>query len=181
MLSVHAGSVVFDIGKDKHRRTIGFYKKRVSYRNQNECYYMKKVSDILARKHRDLISIAPDQSVLEALKIMSDNNIGSILVMQNGRYLGLLTERDYARKVILKGKSSTDTLVRDIMSTDLPPIDPESTMDECMQLMSVNNIRYLPVFEDLHLVGIISINDVIKAVIESQAETISHLQTYIHS
>jgi len=142
---------------------------------------MKKVADILARKHRDLISVAPSHTVLDALKIMSDNNIGSILVLENDEYKGLMTERDYARKVILKGKSSTDTIVEEIMSTDLPQISPDSSIDECMQLMSVNNIRYLPVFQGQQLMGIISVNDVIKAVIASQAETISHLQSYIHS
>lgn len=143
---------------------------------------MKKVADILARKNRHLVSVVPNTTVLDALKIMSDHNIGSILVIDaGGQYNGILTERDYARKVILKGKSSTDTRVNDIMSTDLPRISPDSTIDECMQLMSVNNIRYLPVFNNEYLVGIISVNDVIKAVIANQAETISHLQTYIHS
>jgi CBS domain-containing protein len=143
---------------------------------------MKKVADILARKNRHLVSVVPNTTVLDALKIMSDHNIGSILVIDaGGQYNGILTERDYARKVILKGKSSTDTRVNDIMSTELPRISPDSTIDECMQLMSVNNIRYLPVFNNEYLVGIISVNDVIKAVIANQAETISHLQTYIHS
>ena len=143
---------------------------------------MKKVADILARKNRHLVSVVPNTTVLDALKIMSDHNIGSILVIDaGGQYNGILTERDYARKVILKGKSSTDTRVNDIMSTELPRISPDSTIDECMQLMSVNNIRYLPVFNNEYLVGIISVNDVIKAVIATQAETISHLQTYIHS
>ncbi|KIC89982.1 MULTISPECIES: CBS domain-containing protein [unclassified Flavihumibacter] len=142
---------------------------------------MKKVADILARKNRQLISVVPSTTVLDALKIMADNNIGSILVTEDDQYKGLLTERDYARKVILKGKSSTDSMVSDIMSTDLPRISPDSSIEECMQLMSVNNIRYLPVFNDQYLVGIISVNDVIKAVIANQAETISHLQSYIHS
>jgi CBS domain-containing protein len=142
---------------------------------------MKKVADILARKQRELISVAPSHTVLDALKIMSDNNIGSILVQEQDQYLGIMTERDYARKVILKGKSSTDTIVEEIMSTDLPKISPDTSIDECMQLMSANNIRYLPVFSADHLMGIISVNDVIKAVIATQAETISHLQSYIHS
>ena len=142
---------------------------------------MKKVADVLARKNRQLINVVPGTTVLDALKIMSDNNIGSILVMEHGEYRGIMTERDYARKVILKGKSSTDTQVKDIMSTDLPSISHETSIEECMQLMSVNNIRYLPVFHGGELTGIISVNDVIKAVIASQAETISHLHTYIHS
>lgn len=142
---------------------------------------MKKVADILARKQRELISVAPSHTVLDALKIMSDNNIGSILVQEDDKYLGIMTERDYARKVILKGKSSDDTIVSEIMSTDLPRIGPDTSIEECMQLMSVNNIRYLPVFADDQLRGIVSVNDVIKAVIANQAETISHLQSYIHS
>lgn len=143
---------------------------------------MKKVADILARKNRHLVSVVPNTTVLDALKIMSDHNIGSILVIDaDGKYGGIMTERDYARKVILKGKSSTDTKVYDIMSTELPRLSPESTIDECMQLMSVNNIRYLPVFNSEYLVGIVSVNDVIKAVIANQQETISHLQSYIHS
>ena len=143
---------------------------------------MQKVADILARKNRHMVSVVPGTTVLDALKIMSDNNIGSILVTdENDKYQGLMTERDYARKVILKGKSSTDSKVSDIMSTDLPRISPDSSIEECMQLMSVNNIRYLPVFDQNYLVGIISVNDVIKAVIANQAETISHLQTYINS
>ena len=143
---------------------------------------MQKVADILARKNRHLISVVPNTTVLDALKIMSDHNVGSILVIDaEGKYNGILTERDYARKVILKGKSSTGTRVNDIMSTELPRISPDSTIEECMQLMSVNNIRYLPVFNNNYLVGIVSVNDVIKAVIANQAETISHLQSYIHS
>ncbi|KIC94999.1 CBS domain-containing protein [Flavihumibacter solisilvae] len=142
---------------------------------------MKKVADVLARKSRHLIYVVPATTVLDALKIMSDNNIGSILVMENGEYRGIMTERDYARKVILKGKSSTDTQVKEIMSIDLPSISSETSIEECMQLMSVNNIRYLPVFHGHELTGIISVNDVIKAVIASQAETISHLHTYINS
>ncbi|HEY8399093.1 MAG TPA: CBS domain-containing protein [Flavihumibacter sp.] len=143
---------------------------------------MKKVADILARKNRHLVSVVPNTTVLDALKIMSDHNIGSILVIDaEGKYHGIMTERDYARKVILKGKSSTDLTVNDILSAELPHIHPDTTIEECMQLMSENNIRYLPVFNQDYLVGIISINDVIKAVIAQHQETISHLQSYIHS
>lgn len=143
---------------------------------------MQKVADILARKNRHLVSVVPNTTVLDALKIMSDHNIGSILVIDpDGKYSGIMTERDYARKVILKGKSSTDTKVHDIMSTDLPRLSPDSTIDDCMQLMSANNIRYLPVFNNDYLVGIVSVNDVIKSIIANQQETISHLQSYIHS
>src|SRR3990170_6341099 len=126
---------------------------------------MKKVAEILAHKGRSIISVSPEAMVIEALKIMSDKNIGSVLVMEGHTYVGLLTERDYARKVILKGKASSDVRVKDIMSTGLPEIQPETSIEVCMKLMSENNLRYLPVFEQSVVIGIISINDVIKAVI----------------
>ena len=142
---------------------------------------MKRVSDILDRKGRSIISVTPDAIVIEALKIMSDKNIGSVLVMEGPTYVGLLTERDYARKVILKGKASSDVRVKDIMSTGLPTIQPETSIDICMKLMSDNNLRYLPVFEKDVVIGIISINDVIKAVIANHEHTIQQLENYIHS
>ncbi|GAB2810541.1 CBS domain-containing protein [Ferruginibacter profundus] len=142
---------------------------------------MKKVSQILGRKGSNVVTITPDITVLDALKQMAEKNIGSIVVLENGQYVGILTERDYARKVILKGKSSTTTLVNEIMSTGLPRITPDNSLETCMQIMSENNIRYLPVFENDQLCGIISINDVIKETILTQKETIEHLQNYIHS
>ncbi len=142
---------------------------------------MKRVSDVLSHKGRTIISVTPDAKVFEALKIMSDKNIGSVLVMDGANYVGLLTERDYARKVILKGKASSDVKVRDIMSAELPHIQPDTSIEVCMQLMSDKNVRYLPVFEDTQVVGIISINDVIKAVIANQQDTIQQLENYIHS
>jgi IMP dehydrogenase len=142
---------------------------------------MKKVSQILNRKGSNVITITPDITVLDALKQMAEKNIGSIVVLENGNYVGILTERDYARKVILKGKSSTSTLVSEIMSTGLPRITPDNSLETCMQIMSENNIRYLPVFENDQLCGIISINDVIKETILTQEEMIAHLQNYIHS
>jgi CBS domain-containing protein len=142
---------------------------------------MKKVSNILKRKGTNVITITPDITVLDAIKQMAEKNIGSIVVVENNEYIGLLTERDYARKVVLKGKSSTSTLVKEIMTTGLPRITPDNSVDTCMQIMSENNIRYLPVFENDDLCGIISINDVIKETILTQKETIEHLQNYIHS
>jgi len=142
---------------------------------------MKRVSDVLAHKGRSIISVIPEAMVFEALKIMSDKNIGSVLVMEGPAYVGLLTERDYARKVILKGRLSSDVRVKDIMTTGLPHIQPETSIDVCMQLMSENNLRYLPVFEEDHVVAIISINDVIKAVISNHQHTIQQLENYIHS
>ena len=141
---------------------------------------MTKVSSILARKGSSAISVPPGTSVLDALKIMADKNIGSIVVVEQGKYLGIITERDYSRKVILKGKHSVDTTVSDIMSSDLPGVSPNDSIETCMALMSENNIRYLPVFENNELAGIISMSDVVKETILQQKETISHLENYIH-
>ena len=103
------------------------------------------------------------------------------MVMDENKYLGIMTERDYSRKVILKGKSSTHTQVAEIMSDDLPRVNPNDTVDFCMQLMSDKNIRYLPVFDNQLLSGIISINDLVKETIRTHEETISHLKDYLHS
>jgi CBS domain-containing protein len=141
----------------------------------------KKVSDVLLRKSAHLISVTPGTSVIDALKIMADKNIGSVVVIGDGAYLGIITERDYSRKVVLKGRSSTETKVAEIMSAGLPTVKPDDTIEYCMQLMSDKNIRYLPVFENDIIVGIISINDVVKETILSQEETITHLRDYMHS
>lgn len=141
----------------------------------------KKVADILLRKGSNITSVTSQTTVLEALKIMANQNIGSVLVMEEGQYLGIMTERDYSRKVILKGKSSTDTQVSEIMSVDLPRVTPDDSIDFCMQLMSDRNIRYLPVFTGNQLIGIVSIHDVIRETILSQQETISQLKDYLHS
>ena len=142
---------------------------------------MNKVFTVLNRKGDTVISVAPDATVLEALKIMADKNIGSVVVMKDGNYQGILTERDYSRKVILKGKNSTDTQVLEIMSTDLPSVKPDDSIEYCMELMTNNAIRYMPVFDEGKLSGIISMSDVVKETIVSQKETISHLESYINS
>jgi CBS domain-containing protein len=142
---------------------------------------MKKVINILQRKGASIISVAANTKVLDALKLMAEKNIGSVVILQDEMYLGLFTERDYARKVILKGKSSGSTIVKEVMSTGLPRITPENSIDTCMQIMSESNIRYLPVFDNDELCGIISINDVVKETILIQEETILHLQSYIQS
>ena len=141
----------------------------------------KKVTDILLRKGSNIISVNPNSSVLEALQIMADRNIGSVMVMENGKYLGMMTERDYSRKIVLQGKSSTDTKVSEIMSSNMPRVTPADSVDYCMQLMSDKNIRYVPVFENDTVLGIVSINDVVKETILSQQETISQLKDYLHS
>jgi CBS domain-containing protein len=142
---------------------------------------MKKVADILHRKGASIIAVSPKSTVIEALQLMADKNIGSALVMDGNEYCGLLTERDYARKVILKGKHSSDTLVEEIMSIGLPRITPENSIEVCMHLMTENNIRYLPVFDKDNISGIISINDVVKETILSHEETISQLKDYLHA
>ncbi|HEX5552512.1 MAG TPA: CBS domain-containing protein [Chitinophagaceae bacterium] len=142
---------------------------------------MKNVAHILARKGCNVISVNPEFHVLDALKIMAEKNIGSVVVLDGEQYCGMMTERDYARKVILKGKTSADTKVGDIMSADLPRISPEETLEQCMLLMSERNIRYLPVFEEGALHGIISINDVVKETILDQQHTIEQLHNYIQS
>jgi CBS domain-containing protein len=141
----------------------------------------KKVTDVLLRKGSNITAVSPNLSVLEALKIMANQNIGSVMVMENGQYMGIMTERDYSRKVILKGKSSTDTKVVEIMSDDLPRVTPSDSIEYCMQLMSDKHIRYLPVFEGEQVMGILSINDVVKETILSQQETITQLKDYLHS
>ena len=142
---------------------------------------MKKVKDILKRKGTNLYSVPKTTIVRDALKTMAEKNIGSILIMDGDKYLGILTERDYARKVILQGRSSTEVTVQDIMSTEHPHISKEHTIEQCMQIMSENNVRYLPVFENEKLIGLVSILDVIKETIIQQKETIEHLENYINS
>lgn len=143
--------------------------------------HMHKVSDILKRKGNRVTTVTPDTTVIAALKIMSEQNIGSVVIMENDTFLGIMTERDYSRKVILMGRHSSDTPVREIMTTDFPVIRQSDTVDACMQLMSDKHIRYLPVIENGQLAGIISINDVVTETISTQQETISHLHSYIQS
>jgi len=142
---------------------------------------MKKVSHILSHKGKRITSVSPDTTVLEALRIMANQNIGSVLVMEGEQYRGIMTERDYSRKVILLGKSSTDTPVEEIMSRDFPAVSPNDSVEFCMQLMTERNIRYLPVFDNNMLCGIISISDVVRETILTHEETITHLKDYLHS
>ncbi|MEO5502029.1 MAG: CBS domain-containing protein [Ginsengibacter sp.] len=142
---------------------------------------MNKISSILKRKGSNAISVLPDTSVLDSLKVMAENNIGSVVIMENDIFLGILTERDYSRKVILKGKNSVDTKVKEIMTTEFPNLSSKDSVEHCMELMTQTNLRYLPVFKDKQFVGIISISDVIKETILVQQETIAHLDDYINS
>ena len=142
---------------------------------------MSKISSILKRKGSNAISVLPDTSVLDSLKVMAENNIGSVVIMENDIFLGILTERDYSRKVILKGKNSVDTKVKDIMTTEFPNLNYKDSVEHCMELMTQTNLRYLPVYKDKQFAGIISISDVIKETILVQQETINHLDNYINS
>ncbi|MDZ4806722.1 MAG: CBS domain-containing protein [Bacteroidota bacterium] len=142
---------------------------------------MNKVSTVITRKGILPVTVSPDITVVEALTIMAEKNIGSVVVMQNDEYLGIMTERDYSRKVILKEKNSMTTKVSEIMSTDLPVVSPADSIEHCMQLMTEKNIRYMPVFDNNKLTGIISMSDVVKETILAQKETINQLQNYINS
>jgi CBS domain-containing protein len=140
---------------------------------------MTTVKDILARKPQT-VTIVSHSAVVDALNLMAENNIGSVVVTDaNGNYLGIVTERDYSRKVALKGKNSTTTPVEEIMTTDLPVVSPKDTVEHCRQIMSAQNVRYLPVFVGEELKGIISMSDVVRETIAMQQETIDHLQQYI--
>ncbi|TDH28878.1 CBS domain-containing protein [Segetibacter sp. 3557_3] len=142
---------------------------------------MRTVADILSRKGKTVLQVAPDTSVIEALKIMADRNIGSVVVMDGKNFLGIMTERDYSRKVVLRGRSSDLTTVADIMSSDFPIAKPEDSVPHCMQVLSSRNLRYLPVMQNGELAGIISMNDVVAETIISQTEMITYLQDYIQS
>ncbi|MBS1731502.1 MAG: CBS domain-containing protein [Bacteroidetes bacterium] len=142
---------------------------------------MRKVSDILNRKGRAITSVSPDTKVIDALQLMADKNIGSVIVMENDRFLGIMTERDYSRKVILKGHSSTNTAVSEIMAVNCTAVKETDTVDDCMKILSDQNLRYLPVMENDTLVGFLSVYDIISEILLSQKDTISELKNYIQS
>jgi CBS domain-containing protein len=138
-----------------------------------------KVSDILKSKGSYVYSITSDVSVFDALKMMGERNVGALLVIENEKLLGIISERDYARKIILKGKTSYDTLVREIMTQEVISVTPYDNIETCMEFMSEKHIRHLPVVNEGKVTGIISITDVVTAIIASQKETISLLHDYI--
>lgn len=140
---------------------------------------MGTVRHILQKKGNSVFSAEPTTTVYSALELMVEKNAGSLLVMDNGRFVGIFTERDYARKVILKGKASKETLLQDIMSEHPVTVTPDTTVDECMSLMTNRFIRHLPVIEDKKLVGLVSIGDIVKYVIEEQKLIIEDLEHYI--
>ncbi|GAB3981860.1 CBS domain-containing protein [Spirosoma terrae] len=139
-----------------------------------------KIRQILQGKAINaLYSVSSDETVLDALKVMADKNIGAVLVVDEGRLTGIFSERDYARKVILKGRHSNDTRVAEVMTSRVITIEPEQRLDECMEIMSERHIRHLPVMENGTLMGIISINDVVTAIMRDQKTRIDSLESYI--
>lgn len=141
---------------------------------------MKTVSQLLQVKGGSVLSVSPGNRVFDALKLMAEKNVGALLVMEDGRLCGIMSERDYARKVILLGKSSHELAVRDIMSDKVVTVTPGQSVDDCMSLMNSRRIRHLPVMDGERIVGVLSIGDLVKAVIESQEQTIRQLEDYIH-
>ena len=141
---------------------------------------MKTIRQLLQAKGGVVFSVAPDVRVFDALKLMADKDIGALVVMDGSRLAGILSERDYARKVILKGKSSHDILVREIMTEKVLTVRPDQTVEECMGLMTSKRVRHLPVAEGDRLIGLLSIGDLVKEVIAAQEQTIKELESYIH-
>ena len=137
------------------------------------------VRSLLRQKGQTVWSISPDATIYEAIEQMADKNIGALLVMHGGRLDGIVTERDYARKVILKGKSSRETRVRDITTAQVLFVTPNQSIDECMRLMTSRRVRHLPVLEGENVVGIVSMGDLVNWIIASHEQTIQHLQNYI--
>jgi CBS domain-containing protein len=142
---------------------------------------MQTVRDILKAKGSEAHAVGPDTSVYDALKLMAEKNIGAVLVLEAGRPVGILSERDYARQVILKGKTSKDTPVRDIMTSRVVFVRPGQSVEDCMALMTDKRIRHLPVLEAGALIGIVSVGDVVKAVISEKQFRIEQLENYISS
>jgi len=134
---------------------------------------------ILRNKSGGIWSIAPDATVYDALAMMADREVGALLVMSGGELVGIISERDYARKIILQGRSSKETTVQEIMTGEMHTVTMDDTMDGCMRIMTHNRIRHLPVFDNGKLVGVVSIGDLVNAIISEQARTIDHLHMYI--
>jgi len=142
---------------------------------------MKTLKQLLDAKGRDVHTVAPGARVIDALKLMAERSVGALIVMEGGRIAGVISERDYARKVILHGRSSHELEVRDIMTSKVITVHPGQSVEECMALMTEKRIRHLPVTEGERLIGMISIGDLVKEVIAEQQQTIRQLESYIHS
>jgi CBS domain-containing protein len=137
------------------------------------------VSAILAHKGSAVWSIAPNATVFDAIQLMADKNVGALPVLENGKLVGIISERDYTRKVILKGKSSKETPVRDIMTLELVTAHPGDSISECMQVMTDKRVRHLPVMDGVEMVGLVSIGDLVRRIISAQTATIDNLEKYI--
>ena len=140
---------------------------------------MKTVDQLLETKGRVVVSVSPEAKVIDALRVMAEREIGAVLVVDNDRLVGVMSERDYARKVILKGKSSQDTYVREIMTDRVVYVRPQQTVPECMALMTNKRVRHLPVLEGDRLVGVLSLGDLVKETISEQQFIIQQLENYI--
>ena len=142
---------------------------------------MKKVRDVLLVKGSDVYSISPDATVYDAIRLMSEKRVGALMVMEGDRLVGVVSETDYARKIVLKGRTSANTPVREIMAERVLYVDPDQDVGDCMALMTEHRFRHLPVMEDGRVVGVISIGDTVKAIIDEQSFTIEQLEKYITS
>jgi len=140
---------------------------------------MKTVANVLAVKGSEVFTVAPGASVYEALQILAEKNAGALVVTDGGKLVGIISERDYARKVALVDRTSRDTLVSEIMSRDVKTVAPTASIEDCMELMTERHIRHLPVLEDNELVGVVSIGDVVKTVIADLAAMVEQLDSYI--
>lgn len=141
---------------------------------------MPIIKDLLLSKSRKLITVSSSASIFDALKIMAESNIGCLIVLEGDKYVGIFTERDYARKIILEGRSSDTTTVNEIMISDVPKLNSNDTIELCSKIMTEKTLRYLPVFENNQLVNLISQSDIIKYTIDSQKSLIEHLQNYMN-
>jgi CBS domain-containing protein len=140
---------------------------------------IKTIREILDKKGHQIWSVSPDTKIFEALQLMAEKNIGALVVLNGDKLVGIISERDYARKVALKGKTSKETPIRDIMTPKVLYVTPEKTAEDCMALMIEKRIRHLPVYKQDKLIGVVSIGDVVKAVIEEKKIAIEHLENYI--
>ena len=142
---------------------------------------MRTVRQLLEAKSPEIIAIGPEAPVIDAIRLMAERGIGALLVMQGARLAGILSERDYARKIVLQGRSSRDTPVRDIMTAEVVTVAPGDSIGHCMQLVTDRRIRHLPVVDGGEVIGVLSIGDLVKTVIELQRQDIDQLQRYIAS
>lgn len=142
---------------------------------------MKSLQQLCEAKGGEIHTIHPDAKVIEALQLMALHDVGALPVINDDKLVGILSERDYARKVILHGRSSQDIAVRDIMTSDVVTVDPMRTVEDCMSVMTQKRVRHLPICDGVRLVGLVSIGDLVKEVIAEQEQTIRQLESYIHS